>query len=122
MPGMSKRPRTNFAALIHNDVASSVASTSEPAERQPVPGLSLIETLPTPMLPAAEKGRGTLKQRTRQHSMYLEIPIHDALREIAYSERTSMHALSLEGIDAVFKKRGLPSIKELLASKLKPVL
>jgi hypothetical protein len=39
--------------------------------------------------------------------------VHDQLRELAFSERVKMHTLIMEGLDAVFRARGLKSIEEL---------
>lgn len=110
MRSMSRRPKVDFLALISNDVAPAISSAPEPA------------SAPAPAIQNEGKGRGTLKQRTRQQSLYLEVAVYDVLREIAHGERCSMHSLFLEGIDAVLKKRGSPSIKELLASQENGVL
>ena len=57
--------------------------------------------------------RGTLKQRAKQLSVYLEPPVHDQLRDIAYTERTKIHQLMLESLDLLFKARGASSIQQL---------
>ena len=62
-----------------------------------------------------DRGAGTLKERARQLSVYLEPPIYDQLRAIAFAERTKMHALMLEAVDLLFRKRGARSIEELAA-------
>ena len=62
-----------------------------------------------------DRGAGTLKERARQLSVYLEPPIYDQLRTIAFAERTKMHALMLEAVDLLFRKRGARSIEELAA-------
>lgn len=119
---MSKRPKVDFQALIQNDVAPSVAAVAHATV--PVPGIPPVlapdQRDSFPGTPVGKKP--TLKQRTRQQSLYLEIPVHDTLREIAFVERKSLHALVLEGIDAVLKKRGSPSIRELVDAKSKSVL
>jgi hypothetical protein len=51
--------------------------------------------------------------RPVQQTAYLPPPVHEQLRHVAYEERVKMHDLLLEGLDLVFKKRGLPSIEEL---------
>jgi hypothetical protein len=56
---------------------------------------------------------GTLKERARQLSVYLEPPAYDRLREIAHCERTKMHALMLEALDLLFLDRGVRAISEL---------
>ena len=39
-------------------------------------------------------------------SVRLEAELHDELRRLAFDERVSIHALLLEGIDLVLRKRG----------------
>ena len=51
--------------------------------------------------------------RPVQQTAYLPPPVHEQLRHLAYEERIKMHDLLMEGLDLVFKKRGLPSIEEL---------
>ena len=58
-------------------------------------------------------GRGTLKERAKQMSVYLEPAVYDQLRDIAYTERTKIHPLMLEAIDLLFGNRGARSIREL---------
>lgn len=109
---MSKRHKLDFQALIRNDVAPAVTESRDVSAPAPAPVVALPQPAPVAAPKAAKKG--TLKERTRPQSLYLEIPVHEALREIAFVERTSMHALFLEGIDAVLKRRGAPSIAEML--------
>lgn len=98
---MPKPHKVDFQSLIATEVAPAIA-----AEKN-APALAQIIEHPA-------KREGTLKQRTRQQSLYLEIPVYEVLREVAFTERRSMQSLFLEGLDAVLKSRGLPSIKELL--------
>jgi hypothetical protein len=51
---------------------------------------------------------------TRPLSVYLEPEVYDRLRDIAHDERTKLHALLLEAVDLLLKRRGQPSIKELI--------
>lgn len=67
-----------------------------------------------PSKPAKPAGKGRLKDRTKQLSLYLEDPVYDQLREIAHAERKKMHQLIVESIDLLLKKKGSPSISELL--------
>lgn len=110
---MSKPHKVDFQALIASDVAPAIAAA--PANKTK-PALAEIVEL------TRETRQGTLKQRTRQQSLYLEVPVYEALRETAHTERTSLHALYLEGIDAVLKKRGLPSIAEMMKASEPVVL
>jgi hypothetical protein len=57
--------------------------------------------------------RSATKDATIQQTVYLPPAVHDQLRELAFSERAKMHALLMEGLDAVFRARGLKSIEEL---------
>jgi hypothetical protein len=57
--------------------------------------------------------RGTLKERARQLSVYLEPAVYDQLRDIAYVERTKIHPLMLEALDLLFRNRGARPISEL---------
>ena len=62
---------------------------------------------------ASEANTKTARTRPVQQTAYLSPPVHEQLRHLAYEERVKMHDLLLEGLDLVFKKRGLLSIEEL---------
>jgi hypothetical protein len=98
---MSKPPKLSLASIV----AEAAPGTSKPS------GDIL------PFVPAATgsgaKQRGTLKERAKQLSVYLEPPVYDQLRDIAYTERTKIHQLMLEGLDLLFKNRGALSIQQL---------
>jgi hypothetical protein len=66
---------------------------------------------------AAAARPGTLKERAKQLSVYLEPAVYDQLRDLAYTERTKIHALMLEAVDLLFKNRGALSIRQLNAPK-----
>jgi hypothetical protein len=66
-----------------------------------------------PQVEASEATTKTARARPVQQTAYLPPSVHDQLRHVAYEERVKMHDLLLEGLDLVFKKRGLPSIEEL---------
>ena len=63
-----------------------------------------IEELPTP------------KQSTKKEkvifSLHIPTQAHEKLRELSFFERTSMTKILLEGLDAVFEKRGVKASKE----------
>jgi antitoxin-like ribbon-helix-helix protein len=61
----------------------------------------------------SEANTKTARARPVQQTAYLPPLVHEQLRYVAYEERVKMHDLLLEGLDLVFKKRGLPSIEEL---------
>jgi hypothetical protein len=97
---MSKPPKLSLASIV----ASAVPASNRP-------GGEVIQIAPPR---AAEPNpRGTLKERAKQLSVYLEPPVHDQLRDIAYTERTKIHQLMLEALDLLFQKRGALSITQL---------
>jgi len=49
----------------------------------------------------------------KQQTAYLPLAIHEQLRRLAFEERAKMHDYLLEGLDLVFRKRGLPGVEEL---------
>jgi len=55
-------------------------------------------------------------RRTIQQTVYLPPAIHDQLRELAFAERVKMHSLLMEGLDLVFRDRGLKPLSELTRS------
>lgn len=111
---MSKPPKLSLAAIV--------AAATPPERPSPVrggTGLRSAEIVPlAPAIKAeakteAARGTATLKQRARQMSVYLEPPVYDQLRDLAYAERTKMHGLMLEALDLLFKQRGSRSIAQL---------
>ncbi|MCJ2121096.1 ribbon-helix-helix domain-containing protein [Methylobacterium sp. J-077] len=107
---MSKPPKLSLAAIVasanppdrHLGAKAAFAGRPQGAE---------IVTLA--LAPPGAKPAATLKQRARQMSVYLEPPVYDQLRDLAYAERTKMHALMLEALDLLFKQRGARSIAQL---------
>jgi hypothetical protein len=64
--------------------------------------------------PAGEHPRRrTFEDRHRKSSVYLSDPVHEQLRTLAFNERLKMHDYLMEGLDMVFRQRGLPSIADL---------
>jgi hypothetical protein len=120
---MSKPPKTDFKALIAGQLGPAVSPEPElPPEPEPPPAapepsihreVVTLKPRRAPQAPAPV-AEGTLKQRAHQLSLYLEAPVYDRLRDIAFHERTKLHPLLLEAIDLLLKKRGAPSIKELI--------
>jgi len=71
----------------------------------------------TPRSSAAESPplQGTARKRpaVRQQTVYLPVPVYEQLRRLAFEERAKMHDFLLQGLDLVFKTKGLKSIAEL---------
>lgn len=101
---MSKPPKLSLAAIV-----ASASPPARPLAARPQ-GAEIVSLA---LAPPAPKPAATLKQRARQMSVYLEPPVYDQLRDLAYAERTKMHALMLEGLDLLFKQRGAQSIAQL---------
>ena len=89
---------------------SIVAATASPLAMQPEAKVVQFRSEPDR---ASAGGRGTLKERTKQLSVYLEPAVYDQLRDIAYTERTKIHPLMLEALDLLFSQRGARSIRDL---------
>ena len=53
------------------------------------------------------------KVDVKKTSIYVPMQAYEQLRELAFSEKGKMHDYYLEGLDLVFKKRGLKSLDEL---------
>jgi hypothetical protein len=98
---MSKPPKLDLRSIVAASVASHVRPEPEPLHAGIAPAAAPL------------KPPGTLKERARQLSVYLEPAVYDQLRDIAYAERTKLHPLMLEALDLLFKKRGASSIKQL---------
>ena len=98
---MPKPPKLSLKSIV----AATAAPAGQP-EAKVVP-------LKSPTTGSAAGGRGTLKERTKQLSVYLDPAVYDQLRDIAYTERTKIHPLMLEALDLLFSQRGARSIREL---------
>jgi hypothetical protein len=99
---MSKPPKLSLASIVAEATPSSASK----------PSGDVVPFSPVGLVPGA-KARGTLKERAKQLSVYLEPPVHDQLRDLAYTERTKIHQLMLEALDLLFKNRGALSIQQL---------
>ncbi|WP_375457931.1 ribbon-helix-helix domain-containing protein [uncultured Enterovirga sp.] len=97
---MSKPPKLSLASIV---------AAAAPPSRQSAEIVQLSSGGPA----AGSNPRGTLKERAKQLSVYLEPPVYDQLRDMAYSERAKIHQLMLEALDLLFKARGALSIDQL---------
>lgn len=124
---MSRQPKLNLKDIIsqpepvQQTAPEPEASPASEPEAPPAPKtVNRVVTLDTGRSATRaaapktkEAGRGRLVDRTKQVAVYLEPPVHDQLRELAFHERGSIHGLILEGLDLLLKKRGLKSIAQL---------
>lgn len=61
-------------------------------------------------IPLPRPGR---RPGVRQQTVYLPEQVYEQLRKLAFEERQRMHHYLLEGLNRVFRERGLPSVEEL---------
>ncbi len=81
-------------------------------KRTSLDALLEVETPPPAAAPAPQTPTRR-RPSVRQQTVYLPIPVYEQLRRLAFEERVKMHSLLMEGLDRVFRDRGLPSIAEL---------
>ena len=102
--------------LLKPSLKSIVASSVPAAQAHPQASVARFPQQPEHERRTAEP-RATLKERAKQLSVYLEPAVYDQLREIAYTERSKIHTLLLEGLDLVFRERGARSIEDLCGTQ-----
>ena len=91
------RKRTSLSAVL--GTVEDVPSTTITAERPPHRG-------------------GGRRPGLKQQTAYLPNPVYEQLRALAFEERRKMHDLLMEGLNLVFKQRGLRSIEDLTSRQL----
>jgi hypothetical protein len=91
------RKRTSLSAVL--GTVEDVPSTTTTAERPPHRG-------------------GGRRPGLKQQTAYLPNPVYEQLRALAFEERRKMHDLLMEGLDLVFKQRGLRSIEDLTSRQI----
>jgi hypothetical protein len=80
------------------------------------PRRTVLSGIVTPLHEAAPVEAPAASRRrtaTIQQTLYLPPAVHDQLRELAFARRVKMHAIIMEGLDAVFRANGLKSVAEL---------
>jgi hypothetical protein len=105
---MSKMKRTSLDAIFADAVGDApppVPPAAAAADRAgPGPGHE----------PSRERlHRRNFESQHKKQSVYLGEPVYEQLRRLAFNERRKMHDYLIEGLDSVFRARGLPSIAEL---------
>jgi len=76
-----------------------------------IQGEVVQETAPVEAVVAAAPDKS--KGKNKAFPLHLPVEVHEALRELSFHERKSMSVLLREGVDFVFKNRGMPTIEEL---------
>ena len=96
---MSQKKRTSLDSII-----SPVGDAPPPA--------APVATPPAPMRQVASP-QAAADAGIKKHTAYLKTPVYEQLRRLAFEERRKMHDYLIEGLDCVFRARGLPSVAEL---------
>ena len=112
---MSRPPKLDLASIVASAGPAGGArkgGARSAARANPPTGAEIVRLDLAATAPPARAG--TLKERAKQMSVYLEPPVYDQLRDLAYAERTKMHALMLEALDLLFERRGARSIDQIL--------
>ena len=104
---MTKRPSVmSLDDLMRPEVAP------EPLIAEPVPMAEVepeaVEAEGEPPEPTRKATPGTFRT-----SLYFHRNVHDALREIAFRERSTVSDLINEGLETVLKARGYPTAAEI---------
>lgn len=114
----TKKKRTSLDALISpaDTGAARRSSLASPARKSKEPKAEKKAVEPVAEAP-------TSKSEVVKSTIYLPLPVSDQLRDLLFEEqrgqvtRRRLHDYYLEGIDLLFKDRGLKSIKELTGKK-----
>ena len=72
-----------------------------------------VPTVPQ-RIPTTPRGN---RPRVKQQTAYLPLPVYEQVRRLAFEEHAKMHDFLMEGLDHVFKDRGLPSINDLTGKR-----
>jgi hypothetical protein len=76
-----------------------------------------VDTAASPPASLTTKPAGR-RPGIKQQTAYLPEPVYEQLRKLAFDERRRMHDYILEGLDRVFRNRGLSSIEELTRKRV----
>lgn len=79
---------------------------------------TVADDAPVPVAPSASerpanRSEGPRRPGLKQQTAYLPEPVYEQLRALAFEEHRKMHDLLMEGLDMVFRQRGLRSIQDL---------
>jgi hypothetical protein len=93
------KKRTSLASLLDEGPGATAPEPVRPRQSVEIP---------------SGQGRRT---HVKQQTVYLPLPVYEQLRRLAFEERSKMHTILMEGLDRVFKDRGLSSIEDLRAGQ-----
>lgn len=97
----SKDEVQNFATEIE------IETISEAIEK------TKLQTPPKQLMTQRSAVAAKTKSEIVKQTVYLPVAVHEQLRQLAFEERKKMHDYLVEGLDRVFKNRGLKPYAEL---------
>ena len=68
---------------------------------------------PPPAAPSTPQHLLGRRPGIKQQTAYLPEAVYEQLRKLAFDERRRIHSYLMEGLNRVFRDRGLPSVEEL---------
>ena len=92
-----KRKNASLDALENNLAQEAMKSEQQPAQTPVEKNVNLEP-----------------KKKKIQLPIYPPAEVHEQLRQLAFQERTSINALTMEALDLLFKARGLKTIRDLV--------
>jgi hypothetical protein len=109
-----KGKRTDLAALVASQASqpAPAAVDSSLSQAEPAPTAATLAAEP-PVQVAKPAGRRGKNPALRHHTLYLPKAVHDQVWRLALEEDTKPHALFKEGLNLLFKSRGLRSWEDL---------
>jgi len=114
---MAKK-RTSLDSLFAGAEAAIEEAQTGALEKEPQAFLEAPEKAKTETpikQPNAQQAAASVKSKSEivKQTVYLPSAVHEQLRQLAFEERKKMHDYLVEGLDRVFKNRGLKPYVEL---------
>ncbi len=110
---MAKK-RTSLDSLFAGAEAAVEEAQTGAREKEPQTVSEATEN-PKTKIPVKQSNAPSVKSKTEivKQTVYLPPAVHEQLRQLAFEERKKMHDYLVEGLDRVFKNRGLKPYVEL---------
>lgn len=117
---MAKK-RTSLDSLFESAQATAIKEDAQNSATENAPEVvSEVGGMPKTKLPVKQStARQSVavsvksKNETVKQTVYLPPAVHEQLRQLAFEERKKMHDYLVEGLDRVFRNRGLKPYVEL---------
>lgn len=114
---MSTRKKAAGLAALQNLQASTVDKEVTVAKKPATKRTTQKSKTPKPSTTTTSISSSKSKQDKVIFSLHLPEQAHSQLREMSFHERQSMTQLILEGLDMLFKKRGLSPVAKAPSDK-----